>query len=263
MANRMLWYKAWLDTRWRFFGGVLIVLIAACGVVLSHPRALAVMAAVDQVPGTVLGAGPVAARLEEALTTARVYRGYVFTQLYKQELPQIWCLFAMLLGAGGIVSQVARGGGVFTLSLPVSRQQIVAIRAGVALLELLVLAVLPAILVPLLSPAVGQSYRLSDGLVHAALLFGGGAVFFCFTFLMSSIFTDPWRPPVMMAALFFVLATLRALVPGFTRLTLAPVITGSTYFLDRSVPWTALFLSMLTSAVLLIVATRNVARRDF
>ena len=263
MGNRMLWYKAWLDTRWRFFGGLLIVMIAACGVVLSHPRALAVMAAIDQAPGAVLGSGPVATRLAEALTMARVYRGYVFTQLYQQELPQIWCLFAMLLGAGGIVSQAARGGGVFTLSLPVSRQQIVAIRAGVALIELLVLAVLPAFLVPLLSPVVGQSYGLSEGLVHAALLFGGGAVFFCFTFLMSSIFSDPWRPPMMMAALFFVVATVRTLVPGFTRLTLAPVITGSTYFLDRSIPWTALLLSLLTSAVLLVVATRNVARRDF
>ena len=104
----------------------------------------------------------------------------------------------MLLGAGGIVSQAMRGGGLYTLSLPVSRQQIVAARAGVALLELLALAAVPAVIVTLLSPAVDQSYSLADGLVHAALLFGGGAVFFSFTFLMSSIFTDIWRPPAIM-----------------------------------------------------------------
>src|SRR5215211_7337204 len=99
MGTAMLWRKAWLDTRARFLGGLFIVIVATCGVVLSHPRAVEVMTAVERAPETVLGSGPVAGRLAEALTAARVYRGYVFTQLYRQELPQIWCLFAMLLGA--------------------------------------------------------------------------------------------------------------------------------------------------------------------
>jgi len=139
----------------------------------------------------------------------------------------------------------------------------VAARAGVALLELLALAAVPAVIVTVLSPAVDQSYSLADGLVHAALLFGGGAVFFSFTFLMSSIFTDIWRPPAIMAALFFIIATIRMLSPGFTRFTLAPVITGASYFATGDVPWTALMLSVLTSTVLLFLAGRIVARRDF
>jgi ABC-type transport system involved in multi-copper enzyme maturation permease subunit len=259
----MLWHKAWLDTRWRFFAGLFVVSIAACGVVLSYPRALEVLAAIERTPSAVLGSGPLASRLAEALAHGRVYRGFVFTQLFEQELPQIWCLFAMLLGAGGIVSQSARGGGLFTLSLPVSRHEIVTARAAVALLELLALSVIPALLITVLSPVVGQSYSLSEGVVHAALLFGGGAVFFSFTFLMSSIFADPWRPPALMAAVFFVIAMVRMIVPGFTRFTLAPVITGASYYFTYEIPWTPLLLSMLTSAVLLFLAARNIRRRDF
>jgi len=263
MRTRLLWRKAWLDTRWRFLIGLLVVVVAACGVVFSYPRALAVATAMEQSRLQFQGTGPVAQRLSEAFAVVKIYRSYVTTQLFQQELPQMWCLFAMLLGAGGIVSQAMRGGGLYTLSLPVSRQQIVAARAGVALLELLALAAVPAVIVTLLSPAVDQSYSLADGLVHAALLFGGGAVFFSFTFLMSSIFTDIWRPPAIMAALFFIIATIRMLSPGFTRFTLAPVITGASYFATGDVPWTALMLSVLTSTVLLFLAGRIVARRDF
>ena len=263
MHTRMLWHKAWLDTRWRFWVGLFVVVLAACGVVLSYPRALVVANALEQSPGVVLGAGPAATRVEEALSLVRMYPAYVSSQLYQQELPQLWCLFAMVIGAGGIVSQAARSGGLFTLALPVSRLEIVTARAGVGLFELLVIALAPAVVVPALSPVVGQSYHVSDGLVHAALLFGGGAVFFCFTFLMSSIFSDVWRPPLLMAAVFFSIAALRSIVPRFTSFTLAPVITGASYFQTGSIPWTALLLSMLTSLVFLWLAARNVARRDF
>ena len=263
MRTRLLWHKAWLDTRWRFMIGLVVVVVAACGVVFSYPRALAVAMATEQSRIPFQGTGPVAERLSEAFAVVKVYPSYISTQLFQQELPQMWCLFAMLLGAGGIVSQATRGGGLYTLSLPVSRQQIVAARASVALLELFALAAVPAVVVAVLSSAVGQSYSLADGLVHAGLLFGGGAVFFSFTFLMSSIFTDIWRPPAIMAALFFIIATIRMLTPGFTRFTLAPVITGASYFSTGDIPWTALSLSVLTSTGLLFLAARNVARRDF
>ncbi len=33
----MLWYKAWLDTRWRFLLGLGLLLVFACGTVMSFP----------------------------------------------------------------------------------------------------------------------------------------------------------------------------------------------------------------------------------
>ena len=95
MRTRLLWRKAWLDTRWRFLIGLLVVVVAACGVVFSYPRALAVATAMEQSRLQFQGTGPVAQRLSEAFAVVKIYRSYVTTQLFQQELPQMWCLFAM------------------------------------------------------------------------------------------------------------------------------------------------------------------------
>ena len=52
----------------------------------------------------------------------------------------------------------------------------------------------PRCCMPLLSPAVGQSYGVGDALVHGACLFIAGAVFFSLAFLLSTVFSDVWRP---------------------------------------------------------------------
>jgi ABC-2 type transport system permease protein len=264
METRMLWYKAWLDTRWRFLIFLVVLALAACGVALSYPRAHAtVMATTPEILQMTFPAGPIGDRIREAVALGATYRGYVWSQLFRNELPQMWCLFAIVIGTGGIVSQAVRGGGLFTLALPVSRHQLVIARTGVALAELLVLAVVPGLLVTVISPALGQSYSLRDALVHGGLLFTGGAVFFSITFLLSTIFADLWRPPLIMVAMFFVILTLRVQFPEFTRFTLAPVITGEAYFWGRGLPWGALLMSVAAAIVLLFLAARNVARRDF
>ena len=52
----------------------------------------------------------------------------------------MWTLFAVLLGTGGLLSQASGGGALFTLSLPVSRNRLLGVRAATGLAELLVLA---------------------------------------------------------------------------------------------------------------------------
>src|SRR5205809_138736 len=34
----MLWYKAWLETRWRFLIGLLILILSVMGTVFAYPR---------------------------------------------------------------------------------------------------------------------------------------------------------------------------------------------------------------------------------
>ena len=122
------------------------------------------------------------------------YRGYVWSQWFRQNMPQTWALFAALLGTGGLISQASGGGALFTLSLPVTRHRLLWVRAATALGELLVLAFVPSLLIPLLSPAVGQTYGIGDVLVHSACLFIAGAMFFSLAFLLSTVFSDVWRP---------------------------------------------------------------------
>ena len=33
----MLWYKSWLETRWRFLIGLALLMLSACGTVLAYP----------------------------------------------------------------------------------------------------------------------------------------------------------------------------------------------------------------------------------
>jgi ABC-2 type transport system permease protein len=267
MNTRMLWYKAWLDTRWRFLIGLCVLALAAAGCVLAYPRAVEVLARIgnrDDAVTAIVGSNPLA-RQQLALTLglAGTYRGFVWSQLFHNELPQLWCLFAIVIGSGGIVSQTARGEGLFTLSLPVSRRQLVLSRAGVALAELLALAVIPAALLPLLSPAVHQTYSVTDALVHALFLFGGGTIFFSAAFALASVFEQFWVPPAVMVAIASVITFARAIDPGLARYTVAPILSAEGYFRGTGLPWLGLAVMLVMSAGLLLLAVRNVARRDF
>jgi ABC-2 type transport system permease protein len=267
MRTRMLWYKAWLDTRWRFLIGLGVLALATAGCVLAYPRAMQVIAAVgnsDEAVTAIVGSNPIA-RENIALTLqlAGTYRGFVWSQLFHNELPQLWCLFAIVIGSGGIVSQASRGEGLFSLSLPVSRQQLVMSRAGVALAELLALAVVPALLVPLLSPAVQQSYSATDAIVHGLFLFGGGTVFFSAAFVLSSIFESFWVPPLVMLAIAGVLTFARAVNPALARYSLAPILSAEGHFRGTGLPWLGLLILLAVSAGFLVLAMRNIARRDF
>src|SRR5207249_1939017 len=115
-------------------------------------------------------------------------------------------LFAVLLGTGGVLSQSIGGGTLFTLSLPVSRARLLAVRASAGLGELFVLAFVPSLVTPLLSPAVGQTYGVGNVLVHGLCLFVVGSVFYSLAVLLSTLFGDIWRPLLLACAVAFVLA---------------------------------------------------------
>ena len=139
----MLWYKAWLETRWRFLVGMgLLLLFAGLGVA-ARP-AMANM----QVEMPNLG-GRLGELVREALTLMDSYRGYVWSQWFGKNLLQFWTLFAVLIGAGGLATERAGGVALWTLSLPVTRLRLLSVRAAVGALELLALAVVPSGLRPM------------------------------------------------------------------------------------------------------------------
>jgi hypothetical protein len=48
-----------------------------------------------------------------------------------------------------------------------------------------------------LSPLVGQSYGIADAVVHAEVPLRRGSVFFSLAFLLSTVFSDVWRPALI------------------------------------------------------------------
>jgi ABC-type transport system involved in multi-copper enzyme maturation permease subunit len=236
--------------------GLAILMLAGCTAVLGYPEAVKALARLSQVEGEI------GRQISENAALARDYRGYIWSQWFRQSMRQLWALFAVLLGAGGLLAQASRGGALFMLALPVSRRRLLGVRAAAALAELLILALIPALLIPLLSPAIGQSYSFADAIVHGTCMFIAGSVLFSITFLLSTVFSDVWRPPLIALCLAVVARLLERFFGG-EHLSLLAVMTAESYFRGGGVPWQGLLVSAAVSAALLYAATRTIARQDF
>ena len=255
----MLWYKTWLETRWRFLIGLGGLMCSAAGIVLAYPQMIKLLASM---PAVDMG-GEIGRQVRESVALARDYRGYVWSQWFLKSMSQLWVLFAALLGTGGPLSQASGGGTLFTLSLPVSRNRLLAVRAATGLAELLVLALVPSLLLPALSPAVGHSYGIGEALIHGVCLFLAGSVFFSLAFLLSTVFSDVWRPWLVVLCAAIALSLLDQLSQGLSRYSVFRVMSAEVYFRSGRLPWVGLLASAAASVTVLAGAARNIARRDF
>src|SRR5205085_10625883 len=128
--------------------------------------------------------GVLVQKIREAAELKRTFRGFIWSQWFRQTPTQLGTIFAILLGSGGLLSQ-GSSGQLFTLSLPISRAELVGARAATGLAEWLAIALVPSVLIPLLSLSVGESYALSTAIVHGVCIFVGGGVFFSLAVLLS------------------------------------------------------------------------------
>jgi hypothetical protein len=254
----MLWYKSWLETRSRFLIGLVLLMGSAIGTVYTYPQVLKLMPLVP----TVKAEGEIGRRIMEAAALAREYRGFVWSQWYRQNLPQIWTFFAVLLAVGGPFAQGSKG-ALFTLSLPASRNQVVGIRAATGLAELFVITFVPSLLITLLSPAIGQSYGLGEAAVHALCLFIGGAVFYSLAFLLSTVFNDIWRPLLIAIGVAVVIALCEQVPIDLARYGIFHLMSGEVYFRTGALPWSGLVTTAALSVGMLYAAALSTARRDF
>jgi hypothetical protein len=254
----MLWYKSWLDTRWRFAIGLVVLMVVGCGTIfdwVATAKLMPLAGAVD--PSTELGR-----RLKEALEVERTFRGFVWWQWFRQNLSQIGTLFAILLGSGSIVA-AGDGAVLFTLSLPTTRARLVGVRAAVGLSELLVIVVASSLVIPVMSPAVGQRYGFGEALVHSACAFAAGAAFFSFALLLSAVFDDLWRPLLIACGVAIVLGGWELMVWNDWPAGVFHLMSGDAYFRTGVVPWTAIVVSAAVSGALMAGAASSLSRRDF
>ena len=253
----MLWYKAWLETRWRFLIGLAVLMGFACGAVFDYPVFVRLNASVSAIDAS----GHFGRLIREAVETQRTYRGFIWFQWYRQNLVQMWTILAVLLGSGGLMA-ASSGGALFALSMPVSRARLAGIRAATALLELLVLALIPSLLIPLLSPAVGEHYGLGDTAVHSVSLFLAGSMFFSLAFLLSAVFDDFWRP-MLIACAVALSQTLIGALAGLPFSEMLRVMSAESYFRTGQVAWVGLGLAVTAGLLMLYAAVAIIERRDF
>ena len=255
----MLWHKSWLETRSRFITGLVILTIMACGTVIEYPTVAALMPLAREIQAS----GAVARLVKEVIDLERDYRGYIWTQLFRQNLAQMATLFAALLGSGGLLAQRSGGGALFTLSLPVSRAHVLRVRAATGLAELAAIALVPSLVVPLLSSSVGQTYGLGEAVIHGLCAFAGAAVFLSLACWLSTLFNDMWRPLLFTCSVALLLAGLEFALRDTSISGVFSVMNGYRFFQSGQVPWLGAAVCLTLSVGMLWLAERSLERCDF
>ena len=253
----MLWYKAWLETRWRF----LIALVLGAGlsavVVLTQP-----LTENMQLNMPDLG-GRLNELVQEALKMASTYPGYIWSQWFGKNLLQLWSFFAIIIGVGGVATESARGSAPWTLSLPVTRRRLLGIRAATGALELLALALGPSLMIPLLSRLIGKSYPVNEAVIYSLILFIGGLFFYSMAILLSTLFGEQLKAIILGLVFVFVMGLVPLLNKNLAPYSVTTMMSGQQYFLTRALPLMGLLVYLALSAALYVLALRILERRDF
>jgi ABC-type transport system involved in multi-copper enzyme maturation permease subunit len=255
----MLWHKAWLETRWRFLLGLAALVGLSAATVYGYGEAIKLLPAASRLDAD----GAIGRQIAEQIALLKDYRAFIWSTFIRDDMRQLWALFAVVLGSGGLFSQASRGGAVFTLSLPVSRRRVLAVRAATALAELAVLAMAPPLVIAALSPAVGQSYSVADAIAHGSCMFVAGSTLFSLTHLLSTVLNDIWRPPLLVLCLTVLMMFVRQIAGGPETPSLLALVTGESYFLGNGMPLLGLLLTAVLSAGMLFAAGVSIDRRDF
>lgn len=244
----MLWYKSWLDTRWQFLTGLALLVCSAIATVLAYPEVQRLLPSMTFDPATETGR-----RLQGAILLASEYRGYIWWEWFHSNLRNLAVFFAVLLGSTS--SLTASKGALFTLSLPVSRRQLVNARTIVGLVEVFVLAVAPSMLIPVLSAIIREGYGATAALIHGLCAAVVVATFFLLALWLSTIFEDLWRPLVISLAIAFGLS--------FVDRSMTGILSAETYFRYGRLPWIGLIANAAVAAAMYFAAGRSLARREF
>lgn len=245
---RALAWRAWRESRARF---------AAATVLLA---ALVIY-------GVVTAPGYIARHNAHFPDKPLPYSVYVWSGFFHYALQGLWVLAVFVLAFGGLARETATGTALFTLSMPVRRFHVLLIRTAVAWAQSLALAVGAALLIPLVSRAVGESYPLSQAFAFGLLMGCAGFVVLALGLLLSEIFEGEFTTPVIglcsIATVFF--SYKAHIVPGwnvFDVMSASSSIDPQTQLLHGALPWPGMVLCLCLSLSFLASATFLAQRRD-
>jgi len=243
----MLWYKAWRESRTRF----LLSAVTIAGVCILF---------------TLIQGDARASLDSEPLT----YVGYIWRVIYKGYLRELFILLVLLLGVGGLLRERAYGTASHTLALPIGRWRIVVTRAVTGLLEVVVLSLLPALVIPVLSPVLHQAYPWSQALQFSLLWSIAGALIFAMGFLCSAVFAGEYSAPVVAFVALLAYSAIADL-PFLNRFDIHALMSGAgtPYFrsdarlITGPLPWMSLAAIFLLTLSTIAAACRITQRQDF
>lgn len=227
----MLWFKGWLETRFRL--PFVLVVVSLMLVLQSY------------------GGG----------------KADVRTVLFMAGI-SLW-MICVFLAAAGIVTQQSiqaakglHGSTLFTLTLPVSRFRLLAVRAGLGWLEMIVAIGWVCSLLWFLFPAIRNGSTPAEMVEYAVVLIVCGSFFYCITVLLSTFLDDLWRVwGSFMCYCAFWWLIFR--IPAPKSLNIIVAMQDASPLLAHTMPWPAMAFSLGLAAVLLFASLKVVQAREY
>ncbi len=245
---RALAWRSWRESRARF---------AAAFVLLT---ALVIY-------GVVTAPGYIARHNAHFPDKPLLYSVYVWSGFFHYALQALWVLAAFVLTFGGLAREVGTGTALFTLGLPVRRSHLFLARTAIAWVESISLGISAALLIPLVSQLVGESYPLDQAMTFGVLMSSAGLAILALGLLLSEIFEGEFTTPVVgLCVITTVFFSYKArILTGwnvFDVMSATTCIDPETQLLRGTIPWAGLAGCVCLSFLLLMCATFLVHRRD-
>lgn len=226
----MLWYKAWLETRWRFvftIGSMLLLWLT--------------------IP--LLGAPP------ERLWPA-----------FELDSALLYCFAALFLAGAGINSQTTygmmsgfHGSMLFTLSMPVTRRRLFFVRAGLGAIETCAFVVMTASLTLLLRP---ETTGTSQAFLYGLRAMVCTMAVYALSALLACVLDETWQFMGGCLILGFVLAIQSrvAVISDFSPLRGMSLVS---YPVTASVPWALVGASVVLITIFLYTSVLVLQRKEY
>lgn len=226
----MLWYKGWMETRFR------LLFVFVISALMMVPQAYA---------------GKTNVRVATAMAGM-----------------SMWMMCA-LLGAAGIVTQQSlqaakglHGSTLFTLTLPVNRFRLLAVRAGLGWLEMAGGIGWVCCLLWILFPAIRARATLRELAEYAVVVLACGSAFYGITVLLATFLDDLWRvwgSFICFAAIWW----LAEKIPAPRSVDVFWAMQDGSPVLAHTMPWTAMAFALGLAAVLFFAALKVVQSREY
>jgi hypothetical protein len=235
----MLWYKGWLETRFRL---IFALGFMSFNLAIQYSRLSVPQASVAK--GAVLG-------------------------LLTLSIPFLVVMISAVLAGAGIATQPSlmvtkglHGSTLFTLSMPVSRIRLLAVRASVGWLEAAAVIGVICCEIWFVSPLLRTMVTVAEMFQYAGTLIACASAVYFLAVVLATFLDDQWRAwgtMIAAAALWWLSAHTR--MPAFADIFRA--MGKDSPLIAHTMPWTTIAFSLSLAAVLFFTALKIAQTREY